>query len=863
MDQKHPTKQAFFNRFIITALIFGLFLFGAVFYGVSRVDKATATEAIHYSMERMYLQCRSYERIRASDSHISDADLHRLMSGFMVEMGGTFLITHNGSVIGSNDASLDGALISDCPFATILDEMPNAETPQCFAYQGRGYFGARKSFDAFVLYVYYPQSQIFSTTAMTITIYLILYFAFLFSSLALRKRLNEKNRVTDRSLREVSAILDSLQSIYFSGFYVDVKNDRFRTLFVPEWLKPLCPAEGVYSSLVETSIPQATTEEYASLLVEQLSPARIREALRAETLSTMRHSYSVDYLAQRGDAQVWCRATVVVVDLDVDGCPMHVLGMLQEISEQKEQERIYQEKILQSAKQARTANAAKTRFLSSMSHDIRTPLNAILGMVQIARKHADDPAHVDDCLTKIELAGQHLLTLVSDVLDITQIESGNLSITPIEFDISETAHILVSILYPLIRQKRQTCQIHLDNITQEWLYADRSRLNQIWINLISNAIKYTPEGGHIDLYLSEQEIEGDPEHIALSFRVKDTGIGMTQEFQKRIFETFARATDSRIDTVEGSGLGMSIVKQLVDLLGGTISIESEVGKGSCFCVTLPLQKAVQHAHSDALAGRTVLLVGADMQCTRKFLTDMGAKADISTTDPVAMLYSVGYDTVIIDRNMDDTACLATATALRAASDDVTILISAYDASDIDSAARKCGVDGFLPRPLFRPALRKGLGCRRRSASGGALASEADLHGLHMLVAEDNDINWEIVHEFLRAHGILADRAENGTQCLDMLTEAPPSYYSLILMDVQMPKLNGIEAAKRIRALPNPTRAQIPILAMTANAFAEDIWACRDAGMNAHIAKPIDWNTLLIRIHSLISGTHPSIGRNGK
>lgn len=855
MKRRTKSGSTWVSRVIKISLCVWLVLFALAFWSVSRVDHADAVRAVQYAMESMTEQCESYDRIRKAHPDISEAELHSLMRGFMVEQGGTFLITENDRIIASNDPLLSGASLADCPITQVIDKIAQQESPKCFSYGGRGYFGAMTQYQTFRLYVYYPQVQVYATCAMTLTIFTILYAVFVAVILAMRRQLGKKNLVIDRSLQEMSAILSSLQSVYFTGFYVDVQEDTYRTLFAPEWLRPICPESGVYSQLVKNGIPKAVTEEYCPLLIEQLSPACIRDALRAETLSSVRHSYSIDYLAERGGKTVWCRATIILVDLDASGVPRHVLGMLQEISEQKEKERISQEKILEAAKQARTANAAKTRFLSAMSHDIRTPLNAILGMAQIAEENSSDPVRVDDCLMKISLAGRHLLTLVNDVLDITQIESGNLSINPTEFDVSESASDLVNILYPQMLQKKQHCEIYLENITQEWLFADKLRLNQIWINLISNAVKYTPDGGRIDITLRERELADDPENIELLFRVRDTGIGMTEAFQKRVFETFARAKDSRIDTVEGSGLGMAIVKQLVDLMHGQITVESEIGVGTTFTVTLRLKKAMQHAHSDALASRRILLVGEQMQPVRGFLQSMGAQAETCAGDAVAEFVRGTYDTVIIDRSMADDTCLDTAQALREAAGDreLTILVSAFDSNDIEREARLRGVDGFLPRPLFRPALRKGLQTGRYARRRDANDRFASMEGIRILVAEDNEINWEIVCQMLRMHGLLAERAENGKQCLNMLGEAPEGYYALILMDIQMPILNGFETTKRIRALSNRGKAQIPILAMTANAFAEDVRSCEKAGMNGHIAKPVDWNILFSSIRTLVAG----------
>lgn len=505
------------------------------------------------------------------------------------------------------------------------------------------------------------------------------------------------------------------------------------------------------------------------------------------------------------------------------------------------------------------ANSAKTQFLSSMSHDIRTPMNAIIGLTKIAQHNIDDKESVKDCLRKVTLASSHLLTLINDILDISQIESGKFDINPVVFSLSESAEDLVNILYPQAEDKKLICDVYVTDITQDYIYADKLRLNQIWINIISNAIKYTPEGGKIQIDFLEQEIE-DQTKIRLIFRVSDTGIGMSPEFVKHIFEPFAREKDNRIDKVQGSGLGMAITKQMVDLLGGTIDVDSCEGKGSTFTVTLDIDRAEDPVREKDLDGISTLLVGekAVTDSIRLFFGELGARSDqVDTAEEALRLAQkmhschTDYDLIIIDRKMNGRECIDTASRISSAmgKNAPVMIISAYSRTDIEAEAAKAGVSGFITKPVFKSVLHDTVKellfkpVERQNDN----SPEVDFSGVYLLVAEDNDINWEIVRELLKMHNIPADRAVNGKECVRMVEEAEPHKYTMIFMDIQMPELNGYGATRAIRSLEDSEKANIPIVAMTADAFASDVAACLDAGMNGHVAKPVDIDKMLTEI----------------
>ena len=521
-------------------------------------------------------------------------------------------------------------------------------------------------------------------------------------------------------------------------------------------------------------------------------------------------------------------------------------------------------KLRTSLEKLETANSAKTNFMSSMSHDIRTPMNAIIGLTTIAEQDIDDHARVKNCLNKISLASGHLLTLINDILDISQVESGKFTINPVQFSLADSAIDLVNIMYPQAEEKKLECTIHLVNITQEYLLADKLRLNQIWLNILSNAVKYTPTGGSIDIILEEQPIPDDPSSIMLYFTAKDTGIGMSPEFVKSIFEPFAREKDSRTDKIQGSGLGMAITKQIVDLLGGTISVHSEQGKGSEFRVSLKLKRGYCVKYDKLPDGFNVLLIGRSNFSvnTKRFVNELGGNAECTTTEEYAEFIrkrsASEFNMVLIDRVMADTGCIDIARDIHSyfGEECPPIVISAFDWTDIENEARSAGVSDFMTRPVFKTVLMDMFsklleGKIGRTDAGNEIASDDDLVGLNVLIAEDNDINWEIISDLVASFGIKADRAENGRICVDMLKNSTPGKYAMIFMDIQMPVMNGLEATQLIRKLDDEQLAAIPIVAMTANAFAKDVSDCISAGMNGHIAKPVNVNLLLSEIKKYV------------
>lgn len=507
-------------------------------------------------------------------------------------------------------------------------------------------------------------------------------------------------------------------------------------------------------------------------------------------------------------------------------------------------------------KKAFRASQAKSEFLSSMSHDIRTPMNGIVGMTAIALTNVEDPERVRDCLKKIGLSSRHLLGLINDVLDMSKIESGKLSLNIDILSLREVMESIVNIVQPQIRERGQHFDVFIRDIQVENVYCDSVRLNQVLINLLSNAIKFTPTGGRINVYLAQEDSPLGSSHVRCHFRVKDTGIGMSPEFQKKIFDTFSRE-DSKVQKIEGTGLGMSITKVIVDMMGGTIEVDSKQGVGSEFHIIVDFEKAAIEEVDMVLPPWRLLVVDNNEELCRSAasaLREIGVDAQwaLNGERAVRMVEDhykkhTAYDVVLLDWKMPGMNGLETTKKIRKiVGDELPILIiSAYDWSDIEDEARAAGAHGFISKPLFKSNLYLGLS----RYMGGCVPEEKKetehLHfeGHHILLAEDNELNWEIANEILSEAGFKVDWAENGQICVDKFKQSEPGHYDAVLMDIRMPVMNGYEAARALRGLDRPD-AGLPIIAMTADAFSEDIQQCLECGMNEHVAKPIDIQKLM-------------------
>ena len=509
---------------------------------------------------------------------------------------------------------------------------------------------------------------------------------------------------------------------------------------------------------------------------------------------------------------------------------------------------------LEEAKQhALEASKAKSEFLANMSHDIRTPMNAIVGMTAIARTHIDDQNQVKNCLTKIALSSKHLLGLINDVLDMSKIESGKLTLTTEEVSLKEVVEGIVSIMQPQVKTKKQSFDIHVENILAEKVWCDSVRLNQILLNLLSNATKYTPENGSIQLTLSQENSPKGEDYVRIHIKVKDNGVGMSPEFLKRIYEAYSRADEKRTHKTQGTGLGMAITKYIVDAMKGSMDIQSELDKGTEVHLILDFEKVSEMDVDMVLPAWNMLVVDDDeflCETATSTLKSIGINAEWTLSGEKAIELinqrhkkKEDYQIILLDWKLPGMDGLQVAKEIRCnLGDEVPILlISAYDCSEIEEEAREAGINGFVSKPLFKSTLYHAL-CQymdMETEEEQTSNPDIDFSGCHILLAEDNELNWEVANELLSDMGIELDWAEDGQICLDKFRKSPEGYYDAILMDIRMPHMTGYEATRAIRELDHPNALSIPIIAMSADAFSDDIQRCKECGMNAHIAKPID------------------------
>ena len=630
----------------------------------------------------------------------------------------------------------------------------------------------------------------------------------------------------------------------------DLENDRYRFYNLQGGM--IYAPTGTYHDFVEQVAAKYKTLESLDALDAIISPENIRRNLQCEN-----DIYKFEYCSL--DENTYKIASFI--PLEWDGTKLvKVLLASMDVSPEKKAEIESHKALKEAYRAAENASHAKTDFLSNMSHDIRTPMNAIVGLTAIAGANIENQDKVVECLGKITKASRHLLGLINEVLDMARIESGRMSLAEEDFSLPELVDNLLTLTKPAIDEHHHQLEVHVEHIEHEAVCGDSLRIQQVFVNLMSNAIKYTPDGGNITFSIKEKP-NGFSELGCYEFSIEDNGIGMTPEFQKIMFEPFSRADDHRTTKVQGTGLGMAITRNIVNLMNGDIQVESAPNKGTKITVTvyLKLQKDEKEQEKE-LFDLPVLVVDDDKtscESTVETLREIGIAGEwvLTGKEAVERCYArhetnSDYFAVILDWKMPEMDGIETARRIReCVGQDVTIIIlTSFEFSEIEEEARAAGVDAFMAKPLFRSRLTATL----RQFTSGKKEKDArnyledfaktDYTGKRLLLVEDNDLNREIATEILGMTGVTVETAENGKIAVEKVAAAPENWYRLVLMDIQMPVMNGYEATAAIRSLPG-NRGKVPIIAMTANAFAEDVQLAKNTGMNEHIAKPLDLNKL--------------------
>ncbi|MBD5529800.1 MAG: response regulator [Lachnospiraceae bacterium] len=680
------------------------------------------------------------------------------------------------------------------------------------------------------------------------------------------RRLLSTTEQANREMGEQLAIVEALSRDYTNVFAINEERETARIIklegYVTEGLKKDSQEEHPYTPILSRYIQDRVHPEDRQYLTQALSLEKVREEFRSN------EEYMGSYRIQEDGEDHHFQYTYVKVGDNGSGQGGFILAGFRNIDEMIRREQEQKEVLAQALAQAQYANNAKTTFLNNMSHDIRTPMNAIIGFTSLAVTHIDNKAQVQDYLGKILTSGNHLLSLINDVLDMSRIESGKVKIEEKEASLPEIMHDLKTIVQADVKAKQLEFYIDTLDVVNEAIICDKLRLNQVLLNIMSNAMKYTKPGGMVSVRVI-QTSEAQEGYAPYEFQIKDTGIGMSKEFLQHVFEPFEREQTATVSGIQGTGLGLAITKNIVDMMGGTITVNSEEGKGSEFIVSFRFRVAdgpLKSQRLDQLADLKALVVDDDVNTcvsVSKMLSAIGMHPDWTTLGKDAVIrtefaleQNEPYSAYVIDWLMPDMNGIELVRRIRRTIGDMTpiIILTAYDWTDIEEEAREAGVTAFCSKPIFLSELREVLAApyMEKESTEETDISDSRFDGKRILLVEDNELNQEIAQTILEGAGFLIDVADDGSVAVERMKEMPADTYDLILMDVQMPIMNGYQATRAIRALDDSAKAAIPIVAMTANAFEEDRKEAMDAGMNGYVPKPVDIEKLMQVLRDLLN-----------
>lgn len=781
--------------------------------------------------------------VQKSSEDVGDLTVGYLLDHFPLEDGGVATICQDDRVLTSNSTAQLNRTSEECR-QLYNDKQTRVSGGIVELHSNRGvWYGSRRNISKYEVFVFFPAGKVFLTRNIICVSYLALSVMIFLMVLLLQSRA-DKDALKETQKR--MGIITALGTAYDSIMLLDLKKNTVETL------KDV-PGEEQYKRI--RPMQREEMLRCTQAIVAEPYRAEYLEFMDATTMTARLKKHTSLVFTGRTVHDLWFTTLLIPQRTDDDGSVTAVLVATRDTTAEKQTEQKQQDALRSALAAAEHANKAKTVFLNSMSHDIRTPMNAILGFTALATTHLDNAELVKDYLQKISVSGQHLLSLINDVLDMSRIESGTIKLDNAPVHLPDVLHDLRTIIQGNISAKQLDLYVDTQDIQHEDIITDKLRLNQILLNIVGNAVKFTPAGGTINIRVMEKPCprSGCTTYV---FSVKDNGIGMSQEFQQHVFDSFAREQTVTRSGIQGTGLGMAITKNIVDMMGGTIEVQTAPGKGSEFIVRVPLRIQAEHRKAEkipALEGLKALVVNDDFNTcdsVTKMLVTVGMRADWTLSGKEAVLRAqqsieMGdtYKAYIIDWRLPDMNGIEVTRQIRSLNDDTPIIVlTAYDWSDIEAEAKAAGVTAFCPKPMFlsdlRGSLMTAIGQKPEEQQGVLPKEPTDFAGKHILLAEDNELNREIAVEILNAYGFEVDTAENGAIAVEKVCTAAPGQYDLVLMDVQMPIMDGYTATRRIRELENPALAGIPILAMTANAFDEDRRNALECGMNGFLSKPI-------------------------